>query len=274
MTIKAVEWALKQDGVSSTAKLVLVMLADCINGNDEFAWPSQARIATVVGRKERQVRNHLKALCEAGLVRCEGGAGAGRGKGREATRYYLACDHRTGVSRPLTTGNDLPAANVVTTGNQSPPVSVTTGNSESLQPAISGVLPYIDKPEEEPEPKSRSKKRDGEGKKKSPKAKAGYSPEFNAIWLSWPAHRRANSDKKTAFKRYLSGVEQFGHDPIAAAARYYLSQPDTKKQNYQYCCLVEVFMNGKLEAAVEAAAEAPESRGEEWDPDVKAWVRA
>lgn len=270
MSIKAVEWALKQEGVSSTAKLVLVMLADCINVNDEFAWPSQARIAAVVGRKERQVRNTLKALCDAGLIRVEAGAGAGRGKGREPTRYFIACDHKTGAARPFTAGNQSPAAKSITAGNQVPAVSVTGGNSASLQAAIPGILYNKEEPEAKPEEETRSSERGVGDKPKKPKAGKTYTPEFNAIWLSWPSHRRANSDKQTAFRRYMSGVDVHGSDAIAAAARHYLAQPTTRKENFRFCCLVEVFMNGKLEAAVEAAQEAGAS--ERYDPATKQWV--
>lgn len=84
---------------------------------------------------------------------------------------------------------------------------------------------------------------------------AAYTPEFQMIWMAWPKNRRANSDKRKAFERYQGGVEQFGAEAISAAARRYLSLPDTRKDQWKYCCLVEVFMNGKLEAAVEAARE-------------------
>lgn len=271
MSIKAVEWALKQP-VSSTAKLVLVMLADCINNNDEFAWPSQDRIAKVVGRSERQVRTHLKALAEKRLVRIVAGPGAGRGKGRTSDKYFLACDHRTGLARDLTAGSLLPPAKVITGGSQPPPVSVTAGSSASLQAEVSRNA-YIEEPEKEPESLSRSSERGVGAKKAKPKkGRREYTSEFNAIWLSWPAHRRANSDKQTAFKRYMTGVEQFGAEPIARAAKHYLSQAGTRKENYRFCCLVEVFMNGKLEAAVEAAAPVAGAVDEYFDHDLKRWV--
>lgn len=82
-----------------------------------------------------------------------------------------------------------------------------------------------------------------------------YTPAFQMIWLQWPKHKRRNSDKREAFKRYLVGVEQFGAEAVAAAANGYLSLPDTYKEQWRYCCAVEVFMNGRLEAAVEAVRE-------------------
>lgn len=160
MTIKAVEWALKREGVSATAKLVLVMLCDCINAKDEFAFPSQKRIAEVVGRQERQIRRHLQSLEQAGLIGVLAGAGAGRGKGRTSDRYRIACDHRTGEDRSLdaktmaqcgsVTGGHLMSAVSVTGGHLMPAVSVTGGHLRPLQADISGA-PYIEEPEKEPE---------------------------------------------------------------------------------------------------------------------------
>lgn len=92
---------------------------------------------------------------------------------------------------------------------------------------------------------------------KKARAKTAYSSDFEAVWKLWPSNRRGNSDKKLAFKRYQQGVIDYGAEKIEAAARRYLSLPDTRKENFQFCCLVEVFMNGKLEAAVEAIEDAP-----------------
>lgn len=160
MTIKAVEWALKREGITSAAKLVLVMLCDCINAKDEFAFPSQRRIAEVVGRQERQVRRHLAALVDAELIDITPGVGLGRGRGRSADRYRLACNHLTGEDRPLdgvkiaqcgtvTGGHSSPAA-TITGGQKEQSVSVTGGHLRPLQADISGAA-YIEEPEEEPE---------------------------------------------------------------------------------------------------------------------------
>lgn len=112
--------------------------------------------------------------------------------------------------------------------------------------------------------------------KKSPakKPKAGdYTPEFTALWLSWPANRRRVSNKQTAFRRFLDGSKRYGHEAIAKAAENYLSQRDTQKENFRYCCLVEVFMNGKLEAAVEDALGSLPAQGQQcWDDRLKDWV--
>ena len=303
MTTKAVEWALKQDGITSSAKLVLVMLADCINRQHVVCFPSQKRIASVVKLSSRQVRTHLRALEDASLIKCVPGAGYGRGKGRTTDSYYLACDHNTGASRPLTGGAKLPPVNRDTGGDRLPPVSkakrVTGGSPASLQAEVQRRA-YIEEPESEPE-ESRSNERDslfadeelGEARKPKPKASkpkdqptskpkakrktVQYAPEFTAIWQAWPANRRANSDKRKAFERWQAGVEEFGADALQAAVKRYLADPETRKLNFRYCNLVEVFMNGKLEAAVEAvrgvsgSTDAHKISPEVWERGLSSW---
>lgn len=88
---------------------------------------------------------------------------------------------------------------------------------------------------------------------KKPAAKAGaYSPEFQAFWLAWPKARRELSDKRTAFKRWGAALETWDAATIQKAADRYLSLPSVRKESFRYCKLAEVFLNGSLEAAIEA----------------------
>lgn len=263
MTIRAVEWAMRQ-ALPPTAKLVLIMLADCINSADEFAYPKRERIAAVVGRQERQVRNHVRALEEMGLIRCVQGAGAGRGQGRRSARYYLACDHRTGENRPFTAGNQAPPEKVITAGNLVPPVSVTAGNLRSLQPAICG-LPYKKEPEKEPEltnvltaPKPR-------------RVKSPYTTGFQTYWEMWPRPRRELSDKRKAFERWQDALKIWPEETIIRATKGYLAKPDVRKEGFKYCRLAQVFLNGGLEAAIEAADAVPSGKLV-WSTELHDWV--
>lgn len=286
MTIKAVEWAMRQPGLSSTAKLVLIAIADCINGADEFAFPRRAHIGRVAGLQDRQVRNHIRALEEKELIKCVQGPGAGRGKGRQPARYFLACDHITGQDKPLTTGNSLPPVKAVTAGNGAPPVTLTAGNPEPLQPAISGheQVPSLytkrtgtREPEEHlvgfPPPKPKPKTPKG-GKRSRP----AYRDDFEALWKSWPAAIRQNSDKRTAAARWDAALEQWDAETLMRAASHYLrgtkvndADPGPWKPR---TCQVQVFLNGKLEAAVEAVT-TPKSKGEAvWSVEKRMWVEA
>ncbi len=105
MAIKALEWAWEQD-IPRSERDVLMVLANAINKDDEFAYPSQEVIARKVRMSERHVRRLIQALEGRGLVRTM--PGHGKGRGRAPTRYFLACDHRTGEERNLTTGHEGP----------------------------------------------------------------------------------------------------------------------------------------------------------------------
>lgn len=112
MTIKALEWAWEQD-IPRSERDVLMVLANAINKDHEFAFPGQQTIARKVRMSERHVRRLIRALEERGLVRSM--AGAGKGRGRAPTRYFLACDHHTGetkaISPDLTAGHQRPLVN-------------------------------------------------------------------------------------------------------------------------------------------------------------------
>jgi hypothetical protein len=96
-------------------------------------------------------------------------------------------------------------------------------------------------------------------KPKTPKPKPGYTDEFTALWKRWPAGVRAKSEKETAAKRFAERRKAYDVETIMLAAEHYLtgvnltgSDPGPWKPP---CCQVQVFLNGKFEAAVEAALE-------------------
>lgn len=105
MAVKALEWAWEQD-IPRSERDVLMVLANAINKDHEFAFPSQEAIAKKVRMSERHVRRLIKALEDRGLVRTM--AGPGKGRGRAPTRYFLAVDHMTGETRDLTEGAKCP----------------------------------------------------------------------------------------------------------------------------------------------------------------------
>ena len=146
MTAKAVEWAISRKGISSGEKLVLMMLANCINKDHEFAFPSQERIAEVTEKTVRHVRRCIKTLADAGHIRAEAGSSRGRGKGRKTTHYFLACDHITGDERAFTGGHLCPGVREQGT--------LTGGHLRPIQadiPVLSPTPPNIDNRNLEPE---------------------------------------------------------------------------------------------------------------------------
>ncbi len=67
MSIAAINWAWSQEAPTSTAKLVLVALADHANGEGE-CFPSMGRVAELAQCSTRQVSRCVDSLEEAGLL--------------------------------------------------------------------------------------------------------------------------------------------------------------------------------------------------------------
>lgn len=61
-------WALAQDNLEPQEKLLLVILADHFNDQEGAAWPSQERIATMMGVSDRQVRRIQVRLMDKGYL--------------------------------------------------------------------------------------------------------------------------------------------------------------------------------------------------------------
>lgn len=71
MSFDAMRWALAQDVPKSTAKFLLVAMADCVNGEgveQMVCWPSVAYLAQVTAQDRKTVMTGLKALMQLGLI--------------------------------------------------------------------------------------------------------------------------------------------------------------------------------------------------------------
>ena len=88
MSIEATRAAWGQRGISSTAKLVLLALADCVNSHSAICRPSITRISEMTGLSRRTIFNALNALESADLIERDSG-NTGR-----ATRYALNLNTR------------------------------------------------------------------------------------------------------------------------------------------------------------------------------------
>ena len=75
MSARLVGWALQQKGLDTQEKLLLVILADHFNDQEGAAWPSQARVAEMMGVSDRQVRRIQLQLINKELLEVEQRAG-------------------------------------------------------------------------------------------------------------------------------------------------------------------------------------------------------
>lgn len=68
MSVEAITWALKQPIASSSAKFVLVVLANCAAGDSMECHPSSAYIAEATGQDRKTVLANIAKLREWGLI--------------------------------------------------------------------------------------------------------------------------------------------------------------------------------------------------------------
>lgn len=68
MSVEAITWALRQPIKHSSAKFVLVVLANCANAEKAHAWPSIAYLSSATGQDRKTVVANLQRLQEWGLI--------------------------------------------------------------------------------------------------------------------------------------------------------------------------------------------------------------
>lgn len=86
MSVEAITWALRQEAPSSTAKFILVALANCARAEDGMAWPSIAYLVEATQQDRKTVIANLGRLEQALLIRKGGTAG----RTRQVNVYELA----------------------------------------------------------------------------------------------------------------------------------------------------------------------------------------
>jgi hypothetical protein len=97
MSTRLVGWALRDapkdfPDLSTGSRLLLVYLADHFNEDEGAAWPSQARLAGLMGCSDRAVRKWLDELLGAGVLTSQMRSGS-------SNLYRLTPEPRSGVPR-------------------------------------------------------------------------------------------------------------------------------------------------------------------------------
>jgi len=218
-----------------------------------------------------QTSNEYRIVHDA----CQAGSGRGDDAAEKRTPVLKAMSTPpvpTAMDTPMptqvSTGNEAPVSTQVSTPHahldEPPPCSqgehpITTHltthlTTHSLAPAdlppTGGAGLFGDAVSEAPPPKPRRK----------PKAKAPYTDEFEVYWKRWPQAIRANSDKPTSAARWKAARERYSADTLMLAAQTYLANTKVTDADpgpwKPRTCQAQVFLNGKLDAAVEAALAA------------------
>ena len=93
MSVEAITWAFAQPISHSSAKFVLVVLANCADAQHFLAWPSAAYIAQSTGQDRKTVQGNLRRLKEWGYIE---DSGERRGETGQIIVYRLKnCNQKT-----------------------------------------------------------------------------------------------------------------------------------------------------------------------------------
>lgn len=116
MSVEAIAWALKQPIEKSSAKFVLVVMANCVNGEecgDRFlSWPSVAFIEQATGQNRKTVLESIKRLREWGYLVDTGERRGGTG----SVPVYLLTSPKNGTA---SVAKEVPKTDVEDGGEQS-----------------------------------------------------------------------------------------------------------------------------------------------------------
>ena len=184
-------------------KLVLLKLADNASDLGE-CWPSYQHIADQCEISKRSVMNHIKALCEGGLIKKELRTGP---KGNSSNVYQLNL-RSAGDSPGGSANHSLPgAADSLGSAGDSP------GGSAGAAPRISHSFEPVIESVNEPI-KHTGASADASAPARS--AKQDYSPEFETAWQDYP--KRAGGNSKAAAWKAWKALLKDGVNPEAMLA--------------------------------------------------------
>ena len=143
----ATSWAFKQKGISSTAKLVLIFLADYHNHKTELCFPSRTLLAEDCCCDERTITRSIQELRASGLIAYEERAAANGRKTSNTYQLFLS----KGQSVPTdTVGQSVPIPRDNLTGLEPVINNIGTSSSSDLDDPVLLIFDtYEEKPKTE-----------------------------------------------------------------------------------------------------------------------------
>lgn len=190
MSVEAITWALNLKVERSTAKFVLVALANCAN-NDMTCWPSVQYLSDATCQDRKTVLENIKRLKEAGYIV---DTGMRRGQSGQVIVYILKNPENGTVPK---------------TGPSNSPKNGTVKESQKRDGSENGTVPKTDDnspvfPAEESRFSAKTVPKTGHGtvrNRKEPKGnpKRAQAPSIiEPVWKPLDALIAAGVDKKTA----------------------------------------------------------------------------
>ena len=230
MSFEAMAWAVRQKTGGSTAKLILLMLANHANGYSGQCNPSHKRMAEECEISESCLKANLKRLKEAGLTSIK----TNRTRdGKSLTNDYVL--NMSGGQNLAGEGADLPPGR---------------GQNLAGEGAESGYKP-VSEPISEPVNKNNTRQ-----------ARNGlYETEFQEVWNAYP--KRPGSSKAAALKAF-SARRNAGHslETILSGVRAYSAYCSSKVADSSYIKHLSTFLGaGEFFLADWSVKENPSSGG-------------
>lgn len=241
--------------MTPSEKLVLAALGTYTD-SDGWCHPSQATLAERLGITRQTVSSSVKKLVLLGYVETQTRTAKGRGKVGYNYRVRLDLTPEEKADVKPSRLRDEPTSAPADFGADHDPMSA--------QPDI----PYTEEQPHKNNPKDSCRKAPAK------RLKHVYTEEFETFWKSWPDPVRERSHKPKSAQRWADARSRYDAELIMAAGSRYLSAPRTRKENYEYCCHAEVFLNGKLDAAVEAVILRRTEKRQVWSSASNDWVDA
>ncbi|OWT68071.1 MULTISPECIES: helix-turn-helix domain-containing protein [unclassified Achromobacter] len=212
MSVEAISWALKQPIKPSSAKFVLVAIANCADGQDFIAWPSMAYLTEATDQDRKTVLANVARLKEMGFLE---DTGERKGSTKQVIVYRLK-EPEIGTVKEDQKRNSTENGTVPKTDIKSPVFPHKESQISRERGPKTGHGTVI-------EP---SKNRQGTVNRGPAVTLPDWLPE--QVWQDWVAHRKAVKAPLTdrAAELSISKLAKFreqGHDPVAVINQSVLS---------------------------------------------------
>jgi helix-turn-helix protein len=206
MSIQAMNWAIAREVAPPTRKFVLVLLANYADERNT-CFPGQELLARNIGICTREVRRHIAALEEAGLISRER---------RQRVNGSRTSDRFTLNIVDKATLPDLDTHRTpVSSGHPGPNLAGTSVLSRSERGSGRSISTETASQESQSRPSPQPSKSDSGSSKilsliprlKRAPAHDEYTPEFERTWSAYPK-RQGDNSKMAAFKKYKVAVRR------------------------------------------------------------------
>lgn len=204
MSVEAISWALAQPLRQSTAKFVLVVLANCAHGDTMTAFPSIAYLVDATSQDRKTVCANLRRLIELGLIT---DTGERRGTTKQIIVYQLNRS-KNGTVEQTQKRNSTETGTVPKTDANSTVFPCKESRFSAKQSQKRNTEPL------EPSRNRKSNQKDT----REPVALPDWLPQ--ETWDAWCRHRKSLKGKFTPeAERYslrtLTKLRDEGNDPRA-----------------------------------------------------------